>query len=166
MFAFLMGATTYAMQDVPLPVVISVSAGIGVFFGHFMGLFFTHQAQDAAQAYGYPIGTEHRHAVASQLLLIQGLPGPDPITNEVARKQAEMALGTPYHPWGLGLLFSTLALLSAGMAFRHHLDEGLGFPVVIFSLFALLCALLPAVMIPLERRKRRRAADFLDALEG
>ena len=99
------------------------------------------------------------------MLLLTGRPGPDPTTNDVARKQAEMLLGTPYHPKTTTAFFSVLSLFLLGTAIHRYVESGPGAPSLILLLIALGVMAVATVMLPLNRRKRRRAAAFLDALE-
>lgn len=165
LFGFLMGSTGYAIWDASLPEAVLTAVGAAIFFGLFMGLFLVHALQDTAALYGYPIGTEHRHVVDAHVLLVSGRPGPDPITNEVARKRAEMMLGTPYHPKTTTALFSVLSLVLLGTAIHRYSQSGPEAPFVVLLLLALGTTLVATVLLPLDRRKRRRAAAFLDALE-
>lgn len=161
----LMGSAGYAIRGDSVLEAVFTSAGSAVFFGLFMGLFFVHASRDTAGLHGYPIGTEHRHVVGAQVLLVTGRPGPDPTTNDVARKQAEMLLGTPYHPKTTTAFFSVISLVLLGTAIHRYVESGPGAPFLILLLIALGVTAVATVMLPLNRRKRRRAAAFLDALE-
>ncbi|MBR8741010.1 hypothetical protein [Nocardiopsis sp. MG754419] len=165
LFGLIMGAFSLVMHDAfPAQAVITGVAS-GLFFGLFMGFFFGRMLRDAADVHGYPIGTDQRHAADAQAVLAEGRPGSDPLTNEVAARQARTILGTPYHPKTMVVVLSLLTLLTVGWAVAEYGRSGLGFPFVLYVLLGLGLLAVLTVLFPLDRRRRRRAAALLDALE-
>ncbi|MEU1717669.1 sensor domain-containing protein [Nocardiopsis dassonvillei] len=90
-----------------------------------------------------------------------GVPGTDPLVNQIARHQAEAVLRQQYWPktmsavFGMGLATNLWAVTDSttGLGFWGSIVGLVVFPLMLF------------VAMPLTARNRRRARAFLTALE-
>ncbi|MFC9085997.1 hypothetical protein [Nocardiopsis dassonvillei] len=168
----------------------AVRSGVlgGVFFGCFMALFFAFFLPNigssalwylliggfSAILFGLFIGVLTRREIPEELLpdvsrdrsraagrlVLRGVPGTDPETNEIARHRAKAILRTPYWPKTLVVLFGLSFALQLWIAFTNT-----GPLTWVHVVNLAVSALALFVVAPLTIRGLRRARAFLTALE-
>ncbi|ASU60962.1 sensor domain-containing protein [Nocardiopsis dassonvillei] len=129
----------------------------GALFGVFMAVVIVRSLPSTP----LPPGTDRAGMREAARLVRGGVPGADPLVNQIARHQAESVLRQQYWPktmatvFGLGLALNLWAVTDSttGLGFWGNV---VGIVVFSFMLF---------VAMPLTARQRRRARAFLAALE-
>ncbi|GAB3704270.1 hypothetical protein [Nocardiopsis oceani] len=160
LFGLFMGMFTLLMGHArPLEAVV-IFVIMGVFFGLAMGLS-TRMGGGVEQH--FPIGTDPQQAVDASELLLLGRLGNDPVTNELARKQAESVLASRVSPWILVPFFLLLWLALCGAAVWTYLNQGREFPFAVLTLVTVLIPFSLAATVPWGLRYRRRVRAFLAA---
>lgn len=168
----------------------AVRSGVlgGVFFGCFTALFFTFFLPSVGSSalwylliggfsailFGLFIGVLTRREIPEELLpdvgrarsraagrlVLRGVPGTDPETNQIAGHQARAVLRAPYWPKTMVVLFGLSFALQLWIAFTNTGPLAWGNAVTLA-----VSALALFVVAPLTARQRRRARAFLAALE-
>ncbi|QUX29357.1 hypothetical protein KGD83_01795 [Nocardiopsis akebiae] len=129
----------------------------GALFGVFVAVVIVRSLPSAP----LPPGTDRAGMRQAARLVRGGVPGTDPLVNQIARHQAESVLRQQYWPktmatvFGLGL---ALNLWSVTMSITGPGLWGNVVGIVVFSFILF-------VAMPLTARQRRRARAFLTALE-
>lgn len=128
----------------------------GALFGTFMAVVITRSLPSTP----LPLGTDRAGMREAGRLVRLGVPGTDPLVNQIARHQAESVLRQQYWPktmatvFGLGLALNLWALTDLTGPISWGNVVGLVvFPLMLF------------VAMPLTARNRRRARAFLTASE-
>ncbi|WP_174546136.1 sensor domain-containing protein [Nocardiopsis dassonvillei] len=129
----------------------------GALFGVFMAVVIVRSLPSTP----LPPGTDRAGMREAARLVRGGVPGADPLVNQIARHQAEAVLRQQYWPktmsaiFGMGLATNLWAVTDSttGLGFWGNV---VGIVVFSFMLF---------VAMPLTARQRRRARAFLAALE-
>ena len=152
-FTLLLGYTR------PLEAVV-VFVVLGVFFGLAMGL---SSRMGGGVEQHFPIGTDPQQAVDASELLLLGRLGNAPVTNDLARKQAETVLASRMSPWILVPFFLLVWLTLCGAAVWTYLNQGREFPSFILTLVTVLIPFSLAATVPWGIRYRRRVRTFLAA---
>ncbi len=160
-FGAIMAAALWFITPSPrLLLVMGAGIASGAFFGVGMGVFMGLIAQGMPKE-PLPPGTDRARIREAVRLVRGGVPGADPVVNQIARQGAESVLRQPYWPktmatiFGLGLALNLWAVTGS--------TTGLGFwgnivGIVTFSLMLF-------VIMPFNARNYRRARAFLAALE-
>ncbi|WP_150251001.1 hypothetical protein [Nocardiopsis deserti] len=150
-FAFLLRAPgDDAMWALP------IGAVAGALFGTFVAMVIVRSLPSTP----LPPGTDRAGMREAARLVRSGVPGTDPLVNQIARHQAEAVLRQQYWPktmsaiFGLGLALNLWAVAYAtGPGFWGNVMGIVVFPLMLF------------VAMPITARQRRRARAFLTALE-
>ncbi|WP_435107266.1 hypothetical protein [Nocardiopsis synnemataformans] len=131
-------------------------AASGALFGIFMAVVIVRSLPTTP----LPPGTDRARMREAARLVRGGVPGTDPLVNQIARHQAEAVLRQQYWPktmsaiFGLGLALNLWSVTYAtGPGFWGNIVGLVVFPLMLF------------VAMPLTARNRRRARAFLAALE-
>ncbi|PDP87112.1 hypothetical protein CQJ94_13205 [Glycomyces fuscus] len=132
-------------------------AASGALFGIFMALVIVRSLPSTP----LPAGTDRAGMREARRLVRGGVPGTDPLVNQIARHQAEAVLRQQYWPktmatvFGLGLATNLWAVTGSttALGFWGNVVGLVVFPLMLF------------VAMPLTARSRRRARAFLTASE-
>lgn len=133
----------------------------GAVSGAFFGVFITVVIVRSLPSTPLPPGTDRAGMREAARLVRGGVPGTDPLVNQIARHQAEAVLRQQYWPktmsavFGMGLATNLWAVTDSttGLGFWGSIVGLVVFPLMLF------------VAMPLTARNRRRARAFLAALE-
>ncbi|ADH70059.1 hypothetical protein HGB46_07555 [Nocardiopsis dassonvillei] len=133
----------------------------GAVSGAFFGVFITVVIVRSLPSTPLPPGTDRAGMREAARLVRGGVPGTDPLVNQIARHQAEAVLRQQYWPktmsavFGMGLATNLWAVTDSttGLGFWGSIVGLVVFPLMLF------------VAMPLTARNRRRARAFLTALE-
>jgi hypothetical protein len=130
-------------------------AASGALFGVFIAMVIVRSLPSTP----LPPGTDRAGMRQAARLVRGGVPGTDPLVNQIARHQAEAVLRQQYWPktmatiFGLGLALNLWSVTYAtGPGFWGNVVGLVVFPLMLF------------VAMPLTARQRRRARAFLAAL--
>lgn len=133
---------------------------VGTFFGSFMALFATPPRPQVSQdpAVQAAIVPETLRAATDRLIL--GRPGADPAANRVAALQAEQMLNAPSVKTPVAVAALVAAVCALG-ALALPSGGTLDFPRSLLGTIALVCVLIPCLMLPARLLHRRRSREFL-----
>ncbi|WP_370010798.1 sensor domain-containing protein [Nocardiopsis sp. LDBS0036] len=129
----------------------------GALFGVFMAVVIVRSLPSTP----LPPGTDRAGMREAARLVRGGVPGADPLVNQIARHQAEAVLRQQYWPKTMSAIFGMGLALNLWSATMSTTGLGLWGNVVGLVVFPLMLF----VAMPLTARQRRRARAFLTVLE-
>ncbi|MCK9871681.1 hypothetical protein MRI28_18900 [Nocardiopsis dassonvillei] len=132
-------------------------AASGALFGIFMAMVIVRSLPSTP----LPPGTDRAGMRQAARLVRSGVPGTDPLVNQIARHQAESVLRQQYWPKTMSAVFGLGLALNLWAVTGSTTGPGLWGNVMGIAVFSLMLF----VAMPLTARQRRRARAFLAALE-